>query len=416
METAFAVDLFLALLLGFMIGMQREIQNAYEKSFDFGGARTFALISLIGYLGAYFQQNIDYLFAVLLGATILFIASIHKKSVELTKDIGTTTEFAAIATLFVGACVHLLSRQSAVFLAVMILFVLVLKGKLKNLKGKISKQDIDAAVLFALMSLVILPILPNRAVDPLGVLNLHKIWLMVVLISGISFFGYLSVKLVGAKKGLLLTGFFGGLVSSTAVSITMSKRASLDTEARALYAIAIGIACSTMFLRVVAEVFVVNPDLLEYLLWPFVSATLSGYLLLLLFYLKTRGDSGDTALELQNPLELGEALKIGVAFGAVFALITLSNRFFGDTGVYAVSLLSGITDVDAITLTLADLSEKETIEPHSAAIGIVLASVANSIAKLALVFYFGGYALGRYLLLFFGVSLSAMGIAFFFTL
>jgi len=341
MDTEFAINLLLSSVLGLMIGLQREIQTYFEKSKEFGGARTFSIISIIGYLSAVLTNYVNWLFPLVVVGIILFVTYVHSKTVKITKDIGTTTEFAAIATLLIGSVIFFIGKQEAVFSAILVLFLLEIKGKIKEYEGKISKKDVTSAILFALMSFVILPILPNYPVDPFGIINPYQIWMMVVLISGLSFLGYISVKSIGAKKGLLLTGFFGGLVSSTAVSISLSKRSVINKELISYLAVAIGIASSTMFFRVLVEVAVVDKRLLEYIFLPFMLSTILGYFYLFILYKKATIKITSADFELKNPLELKEALKIGILFGLVFGAMNLVEKNFGDLGIYIVSIISG---------------------------------------------------------------------------
>lgn len=405
MDIDYAINLLISAILGFMIGLQREIQIYYEKSQEFGGARTFAIISIIGFLSSYLNEYSTWVFPLVVIGTIFFITYVHIKTLKITGDLGTTTEFAAIATLLVGALLYFKDRQEAIFTAILILFLLELKSKIKAFEGKISKKDVTSAVLFALMTFVILPILPDRPIDPLGIVNPYQIWLMVVLISGLSFMGYVSVKTIGAKKGVLLTGFFGGLVSSTAVAITLSKKSLINKELIPFLAVAIGIASSTMFFRVVIEVAVVNSNILSYILYPYIFATIFGYIFLYFLYKNTKVKISKTVIEFKNPLELKEALKIGVLFGIVFGAISLVEKNFGDAGVFVVSAISGLTDVDAITLSLAKMSSNGGLSIKSASIGILIASISNSITKLIIVFYLGGKRIGLYISYFFLITL-----------
>ena len=405
MDLDFATSLLISSILGFMIGLQREIQTFYEKSEEFGGARTFAIIAIIGYIAAYLSEYNRYIFPFLLLGLIFFLTFVHIKSLKITKDIGTTTEFAAIATFLIGSIVYFLDKKSAIFASILLLFILEIKSKIKEVEGKITRKDVTSAVLFALMSFVILPILPKKPIDPFGIFNLYRIWLMVVLISGISFFGYVAVKTIGTKKGLLLSGFFGGLVSSTALAISFAKKSLLNKELIPFLAVAIGIASSTMFFRVLVEVGVVDSRLFEKIFIPFFAATVFGYIYLFILYQNSKIKISQSVTEFKNPLELKEAIKIGIIFGIVYGAISIVNRYFGDTGVYIVSVLSGLSDVDAISLSLANMSKENSISLDSASIGIIFASISNSFAKMVIVFYLGGKKIGFLIFWFFIISI-----------
>ncbi|WP_187648394.1 MgtC/SapB family protein [Nitrosophilus labii] len=413
MDLDFAGGLAIAIILGFMIGLQREIQVYFEKSQEFGGARTFAIISLIGYLCAYLTTYTEWILPSVILGLIIFLTYVHSKTVVLTKDIGTTTEFAAIATFLVGALLFFKDKQSAIYSAILILFLLGLKSKIKEVEGKITRKDLSLAILFFLMTFVILPVLPKKAVDPFGIFNPYQIWLMVVLISGLSFLGYISVKFIGVKKGLLATGFFGGLVSSTAVALSLSKKAVANKDLSLYLAVTIGVASSTMFFRVIIEVAIVDKNLLKFVFYPFLAATLSGYIYLYLLYKKSSFKLSSAEVEFKNPLELKEAIKVGLAFGIIFGSISIVEKYFGNAGVYVISILSGLTDVDAITLSIANMSAKGEFSLKSASIAIVLASVSNSLSKMLIVIYLGGKVIGKYIAGFFTVSLLSMAAVLF---
>ncbi len=413
MELDFAGDLVIAIILGFIIGLQREIQVYYENSKEFGGARTFAIISLIGYLSAYLTTYTEWILPSVILGLIIFLTYIHSKTAVLTKDIGTTTEFAAIATFLVGALLFFKDKQSAIYSAILILFLLGLKSKIKEVEGKITRKDLSLAILFFLMTFVILPVLPKEPIDPFGIFNPYQIWLMVVLISGLSFLGYISVKFIGVKKGLLATGFFGGLVSSTAVALSLSKKVIANKELSLYLAVAIGVASSTMFFRVIIEVAIVDKNLLKFILYPFLAATISGYIYLYMLYKKSSFKLSSAEVEFKNPLELKEAIKVGLVFGIIFGSISIVEKYFGNAGVYVISIISGLTDVDAITLSIANMSAKGEFSLKSASIAIVLASVSNSLSKMFIVIYLGGKVLGKYIAGFFAVSLFSMALVLF---
>lgn len=414
MDLEFAASLIISIVLGFMIGLQREINTKFEKSREFAGARTFAIISLIGYLSAYLTTYNQWIFPFVLFGLIIFLTYTHSKVAVLTKDIGTTTEFTAIVTLIVGSMLFFKDKQSAIFVTVLVLVLLELKSKLEAVEGKIEKKDISSAILFSLMSFVILPVLPNKTVDPYGILNPYQIWLMVILISGLSFFGYISVKFLDIKKSILIIGFFGGLISSTAVALSLSKRAFANKELSLYLAIAIGIASTIMFFRVIIEVAIVDNKLLDFILFPFLIATFFGYLYLYFLYKRSTIKDSLVKIEFKNPLELKEAIKIGLIFGIVYGAISLAKDYFDLKGVYLVSILSGITDVDAITLSIANMSADGKFDLKPASIAIVLASISNSLSKMFIVLLIGGWSIARFMIGFFLVVTMLLSLSFYF--
>jgi uncharacterized membrane protein (DUF4010 family) len=244
-------------------------------------------------------------------------------------------------------------------------------------------------------------------VDPFGIFNPYKTWLMVVLIAGISFIGYVAIKILGNKRGVYLTGIFGGLVSSTAVSITLSKLYVIQKTFLKNFAGGIAIASTIMYLRVLLETSFFNLSLTKALAIPYLGASIVG--LVFVFYLyKHESVHKITQIEVnKNPLALSEALKLGLLFGMIFGSIGIFQSKFGDSGVYIISFLSGFTDVDAITLSLSQLAHHK-ISQEAAMNGIIIASIVNSLVKLGIVFVLGGKKLGLLMALFYLLSIGVL--------
>jgi uncharacterized membrane protein (DUF4010 family) len=261
------------------------------------------------------------------------------------------------------------------------------------------------------MSFIVLPVLPNEMIGPYELFNPYKTWLMAVIIAAISFVGYAAIKLLGPKRGIFITGAAGGLVSSTAVSISLSKMFEKQFQFINNYAGGVAVACTFMYLRVLFEAAVIHPALAKALAPAYVAASAIG--IVFSYFLYTRSHTADIHFEEQaiakNPLQLSEALKFGLLFGVIYGAIAFTQGRFGDIGVYIVSFISGITDVDAITLSLSELAKDEKVVMKTAMNGIVIASVVNSLVKLGIVFWIGGLRLGWRVAQFFIVTLGVMG-------
>jgi len=288
----------------------------------------------------------------------------------------------------------------AASVTVVIMVVLYLKDYMENLSGRVEKEDILAVIKFAIITFVILPVFepgfsvmvsdltgsgsslyadyPALAAIPL--INPHNVWLMVVLISGIGFTGYIAIKLLGSRKGIGLTGLLGGLVSSTATTITFARRSVSEKGLSLSFSLAVLLACSTMFPRILVEVAVVNSLLLKYLAFTMGLMGLAGFAVCLVIWRITGKEKTDD-VPLANPFSIMPAVK----FGLLYAGIVLMTRFIsvvaGDSGVYAVSVLSGMTDVDAITLTMSNLSKQDPSKLEQAAVAVTLAAFSNTIMK-----------------------------------
>jgi uncharacterized membrane protein (DUF4010 family) len=406
MEQLFIQNSILSLVLGFLIGLQREMHTIYaHKVQDFGGARTFSMIALFGYLSGWSNAFFPYFFliaSVLMG--ILLIAAYIINSFSISEK-GATTEFAALVTFVIGGILTSAEPIFAVFTAIIVLFILNIKDAVQEYEQTITKKDLSAAILFMIMTFVILPILPDKAVDPMGLINLYRIWFMVVLVAGISFFGYIAIRILGSTHGIVVAGLFGGLVSSTAVAMSMARRVHENGFLTKNLALGIALASSMMLIRVGIEMWVINPDITRLFIIPIVAGSLAGYGYIAMLYFTSKREKISQNIEFKNPFDLKEALAMGLVFGVTLALITLSNRYVGDMGVYTVALVSGIADVDAIVLSLSSLA-KNGLDPLTAQYGIIIAIITNSLAKAALVLFFGKMVLFRLVFTYYLISIG----------
>lgn len=386
----------IALVLGFMIGLQREMHTIYTKKVtDFAGSRTFSMIALFGMISYWMGSSIPHLFLLaLLVLALILVAAYVVNSIASTEK-GATTEFTAILTFLIGAMVCFAPPMIPVILTVIILFVLNLKEKIREYEKTIAKEDLSAAILFLMMTVVVLPILPDTPVDPYGLVNLYRIWLMVVLVAGISFLGYIAIRWVGSAHGTGIAGVLGGMISSTAVVLTFARRAHGDPASIRNYALGICLASSVMLLRLLVEVWFINGALIVPLLLPAAAALLAGYVYIRSLLIRADGEHSDEPITFKNPFELKEALVMGLVFGIVLALTELSRRSVGDVGIYAVAFFSGLGDIDAITLSLSTLA-KTALTSHTALIGLTLAFGANSLVKTLIASFLGPRPLFRY--------------------
>ncbi|OHD82915.1 MAG: hypothetical protein A2W83_06775 [Sulfuricurvum sp. RIFCSPLOWO2_12_43_5] len=410
MEPLFIQNSILSLVLGFVIGLQREMHTIYSnKTQDFGGARTFSMISLFGYLSAWFSTFFPYFFliaAVLMG--LLLIAAYIVNSVSIAEK-GATTEFAALVTFVIGGMLNYSLPIFSVFITIIVLFVLNIKDTVREYEQTITKKDLSAAILFMIMTFVILPVLPDKTIDPMGLVNLYRIWIMVVLVAGISFFGYIAIRILGSTHGIGVAGLFGGLVSSTAVAMSMARRVHENGFLAKNLALGIALASSMMLIRAGIEMWVINPGITRLFIIPIAVGSLFGYGYIAMLYFTSKRENIPQNIEFKNPFDLKEALVMGLIFGATLALITLSNRYIGDMGVYAVALVSGIADVDAIILSLSSLA-KNGLNPTTAQYAILIAIISNTFAKAALVLFFGKMPLFRFVLMYYLISIGAFTI------
>ena len=411
MDYSLIQSLAIVIMLGFAIGMQRTLTYMRSGEHTFGGSRTFALIALSGFLAAWLDKLYTGTVLVVAAVMGLLLLAAYTLKVTRAQRWGMTTQIAALVTYLLGVLAYRGEILWAVFIGVLVIILLEIKPRLQALERHIGPTDVNAVILLLAMSFVILPILPDKMIGPWHLFNPYKTWMMAVIIAAISFVGYVAIKVLGQKHGVFLTGAAGGLISSTAVSISLSQMFQKQYELINNYAGGIAIACTFMYLRVLFEAFVIHPELAWRLTPAYLGAAGSGLLYSWWFYRHSK--AAEINLEnsaiTKNPLQLSEAIKFGILFGIIYGAIALVQTRYGNLGVYLVALFSGLTDVDAITLSLSEMAKDGKLVETAAMNGIVIASVTNSIVKLGIVYWLGGVKLGWRLTLFFLVTLGMMG-------
>ena len=249
---------------------------------------------------------------------------------------------------------------------------------------RLEEQELYAGLRLLLISVVLLPVLPDQGYGPWQALNPYEIWWMVVLIAAISFIGYVAIRLMGTERGVFLTSLIGGVVSSTAVTLNLARQSRNDTNSARLMAAGVAVAAATMSLRTLLLAGVINLELLPLLAWPLCLMALTGASISVWLLRRAHGQVHGSEIAFKNPLEL----RVAIYYGLLLALIMLLSQglrdWLGHTGIYLVGVLSGITDVDPVTLSLARMSRADLVL-EVATRGIVLASLANSVSKTLLV-------------------------------
>jgi uncharacterized membrane protein (DUF4010 family) len=396
-ETFFAF--LVALAAGALIGLERQQDQAAEERPKIGGVRTFPLIALAGALSALAGQTLGVWTIIgTLVAVSAFLTVSFYKDWEHHGTSGITTPIAALLTFLLGVLallptvpldtVHrylLIIASAAVVMA-----LLSFKEPLHQAIRHVSDDDIYATAKFVILALVVLPLLPNRPLGPFEVLNPFKIGMMVVLIAGLSFLGYITTRILGPHKGLATTGILGGLVSSTGVTVSIATQVKKSPHLAVPGAMAILAASSTMFARILVIVGILNIGLLPFLLGSLGAMTVAGYGMVFLLYLQARRAPSDkAAVTHRNPFELKSALAFGLLYTIVLLMTKAGQHYLGDQGLYASSLLAGTTDVDAITLSITQF-HFEGLSPGTATIAITLAAMTNTAVKAILTAWLGG--------------------------
>jgi uncharacterized membrane protein (DUF4010 family) len=394
-----------ALVAGLLVGLQREYAfrdiDGRAGAELFAGVRTFGLLALLG-AGAALAADILasplIFFGFLLVVSALVTVGYYIQSKE--GDIGMTTEIAALITVVIGALCYWNMLALAAALAVVTTVILALKLQTQSLVSHMKREDVYATLQFAVISAVILPVLPREPIapPPFDVLIPYRIWLLVVFISGISFTGYLLIKLVGASRGVGLTGVLGGMVSSTAVTLSFAQRSRRETTMARAFGLAVILAWTIMFVRVLIEVAVVNAPLLSALWMPLSGAMAAGLAYCVYLYRSQQGRAEGGEENFENPFELRPAITFGLLFAVVLLVANVAQMYLGSTGVYLSAIASGAADVDAITLSMADLSRQGALDDRTAALAIVLAVITNTAVKGGIVLVLGGPGLRRIIL------------------
>ena len=370
-----------ALAVGLLIGTERGWSGRKEgEGARIAGLRTFSLIALLGGVWAQLSSEFgEWLMAIAFAAIASLIILGHYFEVKKSGDMGTTTAFSMMLTFSLAAWAALGYYFQAIATSVVVVTLLSLKPVLHRWVRNIETEEVYAGVKLLIISVIFLPLLPDQGYGPFGALNPYWIWWMVVLICGISFVGYFAIKHIGNRLGTLVTSITGGLASSTAVTLSLSEFAAAHRE-KALFMGGVMIASSIMFVRVLVEVSIVNASLLKFIWIPitvmFFSVLVCGYWL----WRKESETSVDAELNLENTFQIRMALKFGALLAVILILTEAMKSWFGDQGVYILSIVSGLMDVDAITLSLSR-SAIEDLSSEVASIGIILASATNTVVK-----------------------------------
>lgn len=403
MESSLFAQLAISMLLGLLIGLQRERAEA-----PIGGIRTFPLIAAFGTLCGWLAlEHGGWIVAAgLIALAGLLVVSNLMLARGGNHDAGQTTEVAALVLFGIGAYVVFGEMPVAVALGAAVAILLHYKDPLHAFAAKIGERDVTAIMQFALKSLVILPVLPNQTYGPYDVLNPFEIWLMVVLIVGISLIGYVAYKLLGAKEGAVLGGVIGGLVSSTATTVSFARRAATTPKSAGLAALVIMIASGIVYLRVITEVSVVASGHIRQIVPPLAAMFVASAVISGVLYLLCR-DRYAAMAQQGNPADLRMAMMFAGMYALVSFAVAAMKTEFGVQALYPVAVLSGLTDMDAITLSSSQLVNQGRLEPATAWRIILVASLSNLVFKGIMVAVIGGRVLLKYVALAFGTAIAA---------
>jgi uncharacterized membrane protein (DUF4010 family) len=382
-ELDIAIRVGIAGLAGFAVGVEREWSgHATGPAARFAGVRTFFLLGVVGGIAGWLSDSGGAALGVALAvvAGLLVAAAYQAATRRNPADVDGTTEVAAIAVLAIGALAGRGYLAVSGGAAATVLLFLSEKASIRKFIETIEDREIRAAFHFAVLALVVLPVLPVGPYGPYDAIRPRMIWTVVLIFSALNFAGYVARRVVGEAKGFLITGALGGLISSTAVTLAYARRSRLEPQHATALAAGTVAASTVLILRILAVTLALNPAFT-----PRAAVWLAGMLLVALtmtVFAATRpqASSHDHPSESANPLQLGTAVKLALAFQLAVLAIDYLRAWFGELGVFAGAALAGLTDMDALTMSLSRLA-KDGAFAETAAAALVIGVVANTVLK-----------------------------------
>jgi uncharacterized membrane protein (DUF4010 family) len=392
--------LAIALAIGLMIGIERGWRQRKVPEGDrAAGLRTHTLAALLG--GVWGALTLKGGTAALIALAIAFavfsaiIALFRYREMVRDGTYGATTVVAAMLAFALGAFAVAGDVTAAAAAGAATALILALKAAMHEWLKRLTWEELRAGLVLLAMTAILLPLLPNREIAPWFPVNPCEVWLLTIMIAALSFAGYIAIRLAGDRLGVLLSGVAGGLVSSTAVTLSMAKLAREHPGRARLFAAGILLASATMMLRLLVIAAVVNASLLIVLAAPLALAALAQAGIAAYYAgIPHAGANDESSLELRNPFDLGSVLQFGALLALIMALAKGAAAWMGPAGTIALAAVSGLVDVDAISISLARLAPVH-LAAESAVLGIIVAVAVNSVAKLVLGITAGGLALGR---------------------
>jgi uncharacterized membrane protein (DUF4010 family) len=391
-----AIPQFLtSLAIGLLIGLERE-RNPSAKA----GLRTFALVALFGTLSAMLSSKTGSIWLLVAGLLLVgaMIIAAYFNSPSEEQDPGTTTVAALLLCYALGALIWHGQSKLAIMLAITTTTLLYFKPELRGMTQRLTRRDLVSVLQFLVLTFIVLPILPNQSYGPYGAFNPYQAWMMVVLISGLSLAGYVALQWTGHRYGPPLLGFLGGLVSSTATTLAYAKHGRDNASMVNLAAAVILIASQVVLLRLLVISAVISPAVLPSLLLPMGAGLAFGVIATLLSWNRLRSTADLPRPSSTNPTEIPAALSFALIYVVVLLGAAWLSDIAGNKGLYAVAAISGLTDVDAITLSSLRLFQLDKLGAHEAVMAISIAFLANMLLKFFMVFFIAGKNLAMHVL------------------
>jgi uncharacterized membrane protein (DUF4010 family) len=376
-----------ALGIGLLIGLERE-RNPTAKA----GLRTFALVALFGAASAALAARFEFPTLVAAGGAMvgLMMIAAYFRDDNQSDDPGTTTVIAVMLCYALSAMTMTGYARLAVMVAIAATILLYFKAELRGVAHRLERRELISMLQFAIVAFIVLPLLPDREFGPYQALNPRQIWMMVVLISGVSLSGYVALRMVGREHGATLLGLFGGLVSSTATTLAYSRYGKANAQLWNLSVTVIVIANLIVLVRLAVLTAVVSSKLLGMIVPVFACGLVPGLVAVAMWMRSRSAEPALTMPEIRNPTEFRTALTFGGLYAVILLLAAWLNDLAGSSGVYVVALISGLTDVDAVTLSSFRLNEIGSLSGSQTIRAITMAVLANMAFKLGLILVAGG--------------------------
>lgn len=385
----------LALAIGFLVGLERGWKDRTEEEGQrTAGLRTFTLIALLG--GVFGALTKDQNFLLLASGFVVVsgtLAAFFWREGISEGDFSATSLVAVMLTFMLGAFAVLGDTVVAAAAGVAAAGLLATKDQLHGWLARVTWPELRSGLILLAMTFVALPLLPHRAIDPYGAVNPYELWLMTILIAAVSFAGYAAIRIAGPERGTVLAAAAGGLVASTAVTLTLARLARDNPDRVSLLGGSVILSGAIMLLRVLAVIAVINFAFALSLLPALLGAAF--VMLLLAFWFIRRAPESEAAeadITLKNPFDLLEVLRFGLILTAVMLLAVAARHFFGEAGLVGLAAISGLADVDAITLSMAKAADAD--KTAGPALAILTAVGVNTIAKTTYATYIGGRRIG----------------------
>lgn len=396
-QLEFVTRMLVAIGIGLIIGLEREYSAMKEGIRNFAGIRTFVFVVLLGFIGGLTYYLLSPLVYLGLLLAVILLTSISYWVTASRGEIGVTTEFTVFIGFFLGTLTFLGFMEISLMITVVVVVLLSSKFRLHSIVGQITGEELYDFIRFVVIALLVFPFLPNKTVDPFNIINPREVGWVILLTSGLGFVGYMMMKFLGARRGILLSGIVGGLVSSTAVTWVFAKKSKENEGISQSCAIAILAASSIMIIRVLVWTFLFNKLLFTKIYLAIAVVFLAGMgVTLFLYFKQSDKEKIATNIRQNKPLDLTGALVFGVIYTVVLLVVSYANEYLGAKGMLISSAIAGLSDIDAITITVSKMAGLN-LDFSIASKAVLIATVSNTIIKMGIGIWAGSPSLRKYL-------------------